>query len=253
MLEKCPEDRDCNTCPLHAECGGVLKTKGNGFVSIDDAIDKKARVSKETWEAEMLCERPSTRGVVFPTFDPAVHVREVGPLVTMTLAIDFGFRAPFVCLWIADDGTNVHVIDEHVQAGMTVEKHLKLIAEREWGGVKHVACDPAGRAKNEQTGESNVRLMRKAGYTVASTPSYITEGLEQIRAGLQTGDGRATLFIHPRCVNLIKAMQGYHYPEAGQSEKPEKDGEFDHAVDALRYFYINRMKKEQSRATEVRY
>ena len=64
------------------------------------------------------------------------------------------------------------------------------------------------------------------------------DGLEMIRAGLCSGTGEATLFIHPRCVKLIQAMRTYRYGE-GRAETPEKDGA-DHLVDALRYYFVNR-------------
>jgi hypothetical protein len=60
-----------------------------------------------------------------------------------------------------------------------------------------------------------------------------------IRTALSPAYGEPKLFIHPRCAKLIKAMQGYHYPPGG-GEVPEKDGEFDHLIDALRYHFVNR-------------
>ena len=50
--------------------------------------------------------------------------------------------------------------------------------------------------------------------------------------------GEIKLFIHPRCVRLIKAMQAYRYPTGG-GELPIKDGEHDHLIDALRYYFVN--------------
>jgi hypothetical protein len=49
--------------------------------------------------------------------------------------------------------------------------------------------------------------------------------------------------VHPRAVQkLIEAMEKYHYAPGG-SEVPVKDGS-DHAVDALRYFFVNRNRFE---------
>jgi hypothetical protein len=249
VLERCPPRRDCPTCPLWDDCRGVAKTRCDGFVSIDDAIALKRRVSADTWAAEMLCRRPSTHGCVFPTFDPSVHVREeIGePAVRgpgraggadaphpspLYLAIDFGFANPFVCLWIraagtADDGT-VHVIDEYVQPQRTLIEHLLQIQSKGYGTVKWVACDPAGAARSEQTGESSVAVLRRAGFRVRHRRSRVVDGLEEIRTALRPAaestvgapaGGRAglippprpRLFIHPRCRRLIRAMQAYRY------------------------------------------
>src|SRR5258705_3840752 len=79
VLEKCPKERECATCPLEADCGGKAK-EADGFVSIDDAILMKGRVSRDTWEAEMLCRKPSVRDCVFGAFEADVHVLEQPPL-----------------------------------------------------------------------------------------------------------------------------------------------------------------------------
>ncbi len=158
----------------------------------------------------------------------------------VSLAIDFGYAAPFVCLWIVGGPTgDVHVIDEYVQEQRTMDEHLEHLEARQWGRARRVACDPAGSGRNEQTATSNVQLLRSRGYTVKTHHSRIVDGLEMIRAALKPAAGKPTLFIHERCERLIKAMRSYHYAEGG-SELPVKDGVHDHPIDALRYWFVNR-------------
>jgi hypothetical protein len=241
VLERCPPERACETCPLWDACRGVAKTKCDGFVRIDDAVAMKKRVSRETWEAEILCLRPATRGAVFPHFDPAVHVRDRVPGgAALYLGVDFGFAAPFVCLWIleAPDGSR-HVIDEYVQDGRVTHEHVEQIRLRPWGDPEALCCDPAGKARNDQTAQSNVDALRAAGFLVRTRHSGIVDGVEMIRAALCPAEGEPTLFVHPRCVRLIKALHAYRYGERG-GEVPLKDGEHDHLIDALRYYFVNR-------------
>ncbi len=258
VLERCPAERECATCPLWDDCGGRAKTLCDGFVSIDDAIAMKRRVSRETWEAEMLCRRPTRRGCVFPGFDESAHVRDEsavgsgqsagksgqsaeGESGEMWLALDFGFANPFVCLWIwSEEGSEGRsfVVDEYVQPMRTMLEHVEQIEARRWGAVKKVACDPAGAGRNDQTAESNVQVLRGRGYQVRYRKSLIVEGLEMVRTALRPASGHSRLFIHPRCVRLIKAMKAYRYPEGG-GELPVKDGEHDHLIDALRYYFVN--------------
>src|SRR5215208_4786984 len=47
VLEKCPEERLCESCELYEDCQGIAKTKCDGFVPIDDVIAMKRRVGKE--------------------------------------------------------------------------------------------------------------------------------------------------------------------------------------------------------------
>jgi hypothetical protein len=246
VLERCEPARDCKTCPLWEECQGVAKTKCNGFFRIDDAIAMKLRTSRETWDAEMLCMRPTTRGCVFPSFDREIHVRDLSIAADKgcerSLSIDFGFANPLVCLWIArrPDET-IYIFDEYVQEQQTLDVHIQQIEARQWsklrGKVPRVTCDPAGRQRSDQTAASNIQLLRKAGYSVRARYSRIGDGLELIRRALRTAHGPPRLFIHPRCTRLIKAMQAYRYGEG--TETPIKDGVHDHLIDAVRYHFVN--------------
>lgn len=238
VLESCPNERDCATCPLHEECQGRAK-QAQGFFSIDDAIAMKRRVSRETWETEMLCLRPKLTGSVFPSFDPDRHVREEVQMIGETwLAIDFGFANPFVCLWVRTDGHLIHVLDEYQQPQRMVHEHIEFIRTKPYGQVTKVACDPAGNGRNDQTAQSNVALLKKEGFNVHSKRMGLIDSIELMRAALKNGMNEARLFIHPRCKQLIRALRAYKYPDIG-GELPIKDGVHDHLVDALRYLLIN--------------
>src|SRR5205809_6116 len=121
----------------------------------------------------MLCKRPNVSGSVFPGFDPGIHVREEIPNLKceisnckseisnfkseisdsapeLSLAVDFGFAAPFVCLWIRTFGDGrTHVIDEYLQPGVQMETHIEQIKRRRHGAVVRLACDPAGAGRND--------------------------------------------------------------------------------------------------------
>lgn len=251
VIERCPPERDCAGCPLWAECRGVAKERADGFIKIDDAIAMKARVSEDTWNSEMLCRRPSTKGLVFNNFDAETHVRGDAPFdlaaAEWTLAMDFGFSAPFVCLWVARQGDIVYVVDEYLQEQRTLDRHLTELKKRPWPTTTRVACDPAGNGRQDQTARSNVDLLRASGYRVKSRPSAIVDGIELVRAALKSAAGQVRLHIHPRCAKLIRAMQCYHYA-TDRSELPDKDGTHDHPIDALRYYYVN----GQAHATTTR-
>ncbi|HEX8348639.1 MAG TPA: hypothetical protein VF598_01635 [Hymenobacter sp.] len=202
----------------------------------------KARVSEDTWNSEMLCRRPSTKGLVFNAFDAETHVRFEPPFdpadAEWTLAMDFGFSAPFVCLWIARSGDSTYVVDEYLQDQRTLDRHLAEVKKRPWPATTRVACDPAGNGRSDQTARSNVDLLRATGYRVKSRPSAIVDGIELVRAALKSATGHTRLHVHPRCTRLIRALQCYHYA-TDRSELPDKDGVNDHPIDALRYYFVN--------------
>lgn len=243
VLETCTRD-SCRNCVLEEDCQGLAR-KAQGFLRIDDAIRMKQRVSKETWEAEMLCLRPSRANCVFPTFSETAHIREDDfwngqiHMCRKTLAVDFGFTHPFVCLWILSDAAGrAFVSDEYVVTQRTTASNAQAIRSRH-PGFHEVRCDPAGGHANAQTGNTDINILRSAGLDVRCRRSAINEGLEQIRTALSPALGEPTLRIHPRCKELIKSMRQYHYRSDAPGENPHKDDINDHCVDALRYYYIN--------------
>lgn len=243
VLAKCPAERDCTTCELREECGGRAKTDAEGFVPVEDVVAIKRRVSRDTWESELLCKRPSGKGRVFPHFNADEHVAAFDPPagVVPELGVDFGYAAPFVALWIYRHPATgvVHVLDELVREERTVAEHVAEIRSRAWPCPRVIACDPAGRSRNEQTGRSNVALLRAEGFSVVTRRSEIVEGIEQLRRLIRPATGESRLRVHPRCQGLIRALSSYRYPPGGGSEVPEKDGVHDHPIDALRYWVIN--------------
>jgi phage terminase large subunit len=208
------------------------------------------RASRASWEAEMLCRKPSLENVVFDEFDARVHVREIDYDANLALyrAIDFGFVNPFVCLWVQVDGEGgVRVIDEYVRSRATIDVHAAEIKARTPVVEEQVAasfCDPAGVGVNDVSGTSAVSRLRSLGIRTKWRRSGILEGIELIRRAIKAGDGKSRLVISGRCVRLIEAMECYHYPDGGgrsrqKGELPAKDGVYDHPIDALRYFFVN--------------
>jgi hypothetical protein len=153
--------------------------------------------------------------------------------------MDFGFNDPFVCLWIHRDAHDrIFVANEYVQSCRTVEENINEVKSLGAPPGTHIACDPSGVNRNDQTGRSNIDLLRKAGFIVHRQTSRIAEGLEPIRAALLSATGSVRLTIHPRCTRLITALKAYHYPDKG-GENPVKDHIHDHPIDALRYYFLN--------------
>ena len=247
VLEACPQGRPCAGCALQPECAGRAK-HGRGHVSIDDALALKQRSDRATWEAEMLCLRPKRTDAVFPEFDRGRHV--VAPhapegAASFIAGMDFGFRAPTVILFATVDARDVvHVLDEHVAAGVVIDEHIEAIRRSPFvhsdGLPEWIGVDPAGRQRNEQTGISTIAILRRAGLTVRARPTALEAGLRLVRARLAPATEAAPrLLIHPRCRQLIESLETYHYPtHRPDVNVPVKDGP-DHAVDALRYMLIN--------------
>jgi len=279
VLERCGPERACNppqedadavdrtparvslpvlanssgaTCALWPECRGRAKLREapGGHVAIADAITQKGRVSVAAWESEMLCLRPRRTDAALPEFDPALHVfTGPGPEGegVWVAGMDFGLRSPTVILWARLVDGALWVMDERSEAGVLLASHVDALTRGEpapgrgpWPRPAWIGIDPAGAARNDQTGRSPADLLRDIGIEVRWRRMHTLRGLERVRAWLLPAAGSPHLFIHERCTTLIASMERYRYdPNRPDREEPLKGEGWDHAVDALRYMVTN--------------
>jgi hypothetical protein len=262
VLEKCPEWRQCAGCPLEKACRGRAKlVEGEGgFVKIEDVIAMRGRVSSATWEHEMLCQRPRFEDAVFGGFRRETHVRgwvgeaaSPGSVVVVEgramraeaviAGVDFGYRHAFVCVWMVmlrEAGRRVvWVVDELVTREQTVARNAEQMRAARWSGATGgfvsgvtVYCDNAGGQVNGQTGKTDERVLREAGFVTKRRAMRIEEGVAEMAELVSPAEGGARLLVDPRCVRVIAALEGYR---RGADGAPVKDGVHDHVVDALRY------------------
>jgi hypothetical protein len=243
-LETCVDDTECVNCSLYDECRGSARTKDPGHFTVSDARRLKSRVSRQVWESEMMCLRPSRAHAVFPEFSRERHVLEALPEGAegglWVGGMDFGFRSPTVILWGVLDRGVLYIVDERVEAGVTLDAHIAAILGSTWPRPAWIGADPAGHSRNEQTGSSNIGALHRAGLPVRTRIARVKDGLNDLHSRMDPADkSPPSLRIHARCVKLIEAMERYHYdPDRPHSEDPVKDGP-DHAVDALRYLVTN--------------
>ncbi len=210
VLEHCPPERDCSICPLEPECQGRAKFTPltcEGHITIDDAVNMKFRVGRETWESEMLCLRPSRSSAVYPEFDTRIHVRpwhglsspcgisSSSSFSSMIAGFDFGYRSEAVILLAGVTRTGrIHIIREHCKREQILDQQIDALDRwREEGlfrfrnqpghepPLEFVGTDPAGNAKDSHTGKTSAQLLTARGYQVRNRASEIYPGLSLVR------------------------------------------------------------------------
>ncbi len=205
-----------------------------GYVA-DSVIDALiAEWPEEVQETRIKGRFASFMGAVYKTFSKQTHVIPRFNIPTSWeryRGIDFGFNNPFVCLWMARDGDNRwYVYDEHYRAQTTLAIHasrIKAISAASSYIATHADHDAQDRAELWE-------------YGVQTTPAKkaVRNGIEAVQRALKIqANGKPRLYIFDNCVNLIRELAAYHYPEGTDLRDPNDDPakKDDHTVDALRY------------------
>jgi len=229
VIERC-RDRECSRCILYEDCGGKAK-RAQGFFPVEDALAICRRSSRESWEAEMLCQRPSREGLVYRDFDADRHVTDycVDPDRPTYAAVDFGYTNPTVCLFAQERDGVLVVFHEYCRAGETTATHAQVLRPLfERFHVRRAWADPSGAEQRA--------VLAAQGLRTEPADNDLLRGLEAVRARLKCDpvSGRVGLLFDRRVTHTLQEIAQYHYSPG--SEEPVK--EQDHCMDALRYLCV---------------
>ena len=273
-IENCPvgrhdQGRNCEVCSLGEVCLAKARQRDpratigiahlcRGLFAIDDAITQIQHWSRQQWEAEAECKRPTLEGTVYPQFDRAIHV--VGDLDFLPdaptyRAIDFGLKC-FVCLWIQEDKHgHIYVMDEYWSEQNRLADNCRdiLRIEKEQSpdgaelGATATFVDPAGRNRSDQTGYSDCDILRaelhqKPTYKLTPWAREVANGIQLIRGALEPASGKSRVSVSSRCETFIKAMESQRLRKVNgiYIDDPVKPQPLDHGPDAFRYYFVNR-------------
>lgn len=173
-------------------------------------------------------------GLVYPEFDPAIHLLDEACLPTsfarVVAGVDWGYTQPAAVLVLGQtrDGA-AFVVEELYEAGLLVDEAGligRLRALRQRWGIQRFACDPAQPAY--------IEALRRAGLPTERAENDVAPGIQAVAQLLYVAPetGQPRLFITRTCRHTIAELRGYRWRSEG-SEEPEKM--HDHAMDALRY------------------
>lgn len=210
-------------------------------------------------------------GVVMQEFDDEIHVTDVpyDPDLPLYGAVDYGFTAPFVWLWIqVDRHKNVRVIGEQVWTQvdtLEVAKDLKL---NEPSGTLVGKCvafypDPA-EPDDTYTLQNQLKIPARpnTGGELKTRLALIRRHLKPNLPHLEDGhpDKHAKLLIDRSCTGLAWEMrEGYRWPEHKSEIKSKSEHPLDkdnHHVEALGrffrgYFGVPGMEQRRSRTRKA--
>ena len=168
------------------------------------------------------------------------HAVQYNPQWKTYAAIDWGWNDPKVCLFIQHDERNdiIYIIDEIHQSKMTNEDFYSRILSRGYK-IDEWVCDQAGKQQNDD-GFSSVQFFRGRGIRFRTRSTKIAYGIPLVRSYIRDGLGRRRLITSERCKRTIDEFKSYRYPEKdGTVTGDNPMDENNHAMDALRYFFVN--------------
>jgi PBSX family phage terminase large subunit len=177
----------------------------------------------------------NAEGLVYPAFNKDIHVIKPFNIPEdweIIRGIDWGYKNPFVCLWVAVDGDGrAYLFNEYTETQRLLEYHAEQIKERGHTGTFCIADhDP-----------QNVREFIQLGIQTYPAVKEVKAGIQKVSSRLQVQkDGKPRLFVFENCIHTIKEFMLYEWEthREGKAEKEEPKKLHDHCMDALRYIIM---------------
>jgi hypothetical protein len=124
-------------------------------------------------------------------------------------AIDYGFAAPFACLWLAfDQDGNAYAYREAYEKQLTATEQAKLIRKLSEGeAIDYTICDPSMFNKTG-SGLAIATMYREAGVNVRPAMNARVDGWNRVRDYLR---GEPYLRVFSTCTNLLDELPNLVY------------------------------------------
>jgi phage terminase large subunit len=196
-------------------------------------------------------------GQVFEEWRRHVHVIKPFSIPddwTRWRAVDWGYSAPFCCLWFARErGTDLTIVyREAYERGLTDPEQAEMVRDLtgEDEHIESTLADPSMwtlRTMERQT-VTSADVYAKHGVPLRRADNDRMTGMRRVREALKVrGDDSTNLRIFENCQNLIRTLPALPYDKV-RVEDVDTNAE-DHAYDALRYGLSWRVReRRQSKA-----
>ncbi|MCB9933910.1 MAG: hypothetical protein H6841_10865 [Planctomycetes bacterium] len=215
----------------------------NPNVSASEIEAARRSLPEDTFAEQYGGVFASRAGRVYREFEPALHVGALvaPPGAWIYKAIDFGYTAPFACLWgTLDADGRLMVLREHYQSGWGIQQHAALIQGVD-RGFRDAGCR-VGPAWADPAGALERKLLSDAGVHTLKADNRLLGGIETVRQRmLKREDGTPGLHIDSGCRNLLRELEDCVWAERADPPAPAPGD--DHALDALRYLCVALSRK----------
>ena len=215
-------------------------TAEGGNVTLEEIEAAKRELPEKTFRQEYLASFETLSNRVYSNFDRDLNVRDDLPHTSdfkeLYLGIDFN-----ICPCTAVIGVKVvdqlFILDEiSIDNSNTTELSQEI--KRRYPNHKIRAYpDPAGRARKTSAagGQTDFTILEQFGFMTIAPRAHdpVADRINNVQAMLCNAKGERRLFIHPRCKETIKGLDGMTYKK--DTSVPDKTLGLDHITDALGY------------------
>ena len=236
----------------------TFTTADGGNVALSEIEAAKRELPERTFKQEYLASFETLSNRVYSNFERSINVSSnlITPDGTKEIYVGIDFNVSPVTAAIGVKVVDqLHIIDEvSIENSNTTELAQEI--KRRYPTHKIRAYpDPAGRARKTSAagGVTDFTILEQFGFVTIAPKAHdpVADRINNVQAMLCNAQGERRLFIHPRCKELIKGLDGMTYKK--DTNLPDKSLGLDHITDALGYLVSYEFPLRHAPTTAVRF
>ncbi len=238
---------------VHGWKSWTFTTRQGGNVPPEEIAEAMRNLGPREFRQEYEAGFEDYAGRVVYAFSRAENVKACPALPEHDLHVgmDFNVNPMTATIWQNDDKADYQVGEVMLPGSNTDEMCDEL--QRRYGragSVGHVSVypDPAGvQHRTSALGRTDIGILRSRGFRVLAMTTHplVRDRHNLTNARFCAADGLRRAFVDPGCTKSIEAYERLVYRPG--SNEPDKEGGFDHAVDATGYYLFGRHAAKPAR------
>jgi hypothetical protein len=222
------------------------------FIPKSEIDAARADMDEKSFRQEFEASFETMSGRVYYAFDRAIHVGEYSynPRLPIWIGQDFNIDPMSSVIMQPQQNGEIWIVDELILNGSNTQETADALQERYYKRFKQITFypDPAGQNRSHARGESDLDILREAGFKQLKyrrKHPRVADRVNAVNRMFKSGDGSVRMRVNHTCRETISAFEQTIY-KAGTREV-DKSGGFEHPADAVGYvidieFPVRRIK-----------
>jgi hypothetical protein len=210
------------------------------FIPKEEIETARHDMDEKSFRQEFEASFETMAGRVYYAFDRKIHVGEFrfNPKLPIWVGQDFNIDPMSSVIMQPQPNGEVWVVDEIVLFGSNTEETTEELARRYHRHLAQTVVypDPAGQNRGHSRGESDLDILREAGFRrlkYRRKHPKVADRVNAVNRMFKSADGAVRMRVDSRCKHTITALEQTIY-KAGTREVDKSAG-LEHAADALGY------------------
>lgn len=215
-------------------------TEMSPYIAPSEIASARDDLDPRTFRQEFQASFETMSGRVYYGFDRKTHIKECAfnPKLPIWVGQDFNIDPMSSVIMQPQLDGSVWIIDEAILQGSNTEETADEIQRRYYRYKNQVTFypDPAGNNRSHARGESDLDILREAGFKKIRYKRKhppVADRVNAVNRMLQSAEGTIRLFVDPKCRKVIEALEQTVYKEG--SRDVDKTKGVEHPADALGY------------------